>query len=150
MRQAKAEIYLHMVWGTWQRQPLVTEDIERALYRCIEKEVKRLKCVVLAIGGVPDHVHLVVRMHTTVSASGLAQQVKGVSSTFVRDSLRRGDLFGWQDGYGVFSISRNHVKRVISYVQDQKRRHEKHKVWDEWEDTDEEYESRNTEASATA
>ena len=42
MRQSKAEVYLHLVWATWQRQPYVTPDIERAVYHCIENELKRL------------------------------------------------------------------------------------------------------------
>jgi putative transposase len=141
VRQTKAEIYLHLVWATWRRQPLVTEEIERAVYRCIEKEVRRLQCNVLAIGGMPDHVHLVVKIRTTVSAAQLAQKVKGVSSTLARDQLLPPDtFFGWQDGYAVFSISRNHVKRVIAYVEDQKRHHSKGTLWTDWEETDEEYE----------
>ncbi len=141
MRRSKAEIYLHLVWGTWERLPLVTPDIERELYRCIENEARQLKCVVLAIGGMPDHVHLIVRVPTLVSAARLAQQVKGVSSTFVRNQLRIGELFRWQEGYGVFSISRSHLKRAIAYVEKQKRHHACCKLWAEWEETDENIEA---------
>ena len=95
MRQTKAEIYLHLVWATWGRQPLLTEDIEQDVYRCIEDQVRRhFRSEVLAIGGVADHVHLVVRIRTTVAVSKLAQQVKGVSTAFVRDQLRPEEPFG--------------------------------------------------------
>jgi len=137
MRRSKAEIYLHLVWGTWGSLPLVTEEIERSVYRCIESEAQRLKCIVLAIGGMPDHVHLVVRVPTRVSAAQLAQQIKGVSSTFVRDQLRTGELFRWQEGFGVFSLSRSHVERVVAYVENQKRHHARGKLWNEWEETEE-------------
>src|SRR5579872_23782 len=99
MRKSKADIYLHLVWKTWERLPLVTLEIERSVYRCIVQEAERLKCTVLAIGGMPDHIHLAVRIPTTVCAAQLAQQVKGVSSTFVRKQLHPGELFRWQEGF---------------------------------------------------
>jgi REP element-mobilizing transposase RayT len=87
MSRSKSEIYLHLVWATWKRQSLVTSDIERAVYRCIEQQAIGLKCNVLAIGGMPDHVHLAVRTPTYVDASKIVMQAKGVSSTMVRDQL---------------------------------------------------------------
>jgi putative transposase len=138
MRRSKAEIYLHFVWGTWQRSPFITPEIERDLYRCIESEAERLEVTVLAIGGVADHVHLLVRIPTRLSAANLAKQVKGVSSTFVRDQLHPAEPFRWQEGYGVFSVSRSHVPRVITYINNQKRHHAENKLWSEWEETDEE------------
>ena len=138
MRQTKAEIYLHFVWATHQRQPLVNLDIERDVYRCIESEAKRLKCVTLAIGGMSDHVHLFVRIPTKISAATLMQQVKGVSSTFVRDQLKTNSYFGWQDGYGVFSVSRPHIQYVVDYIENQKRHHANGTFWGQWEEADQE------------
>ena len=138
MHRSKAEVYFHLVWATWERQPLVTSDVERALYRCIEKEVQSLKCAVLAIGGMPDHVHLVVKAPTRVSPAQLAQRVKGVSSTFARNTLRAGEFFGWQDGYAVFSICPPHVSTVIAYVESQNRHHADNTIVSDWEETHEE------------
>ncbi len=136
MKRTKAEIYLHFVWGTWGRLPMVSEKIEREIYRCIESEARRIQCTVLALNGMPDHVHLVVRIPTRVCAAQLAQHVKGVSSTFVRDHLCQGELFRWQEGFGVFSLSRSHVQKVIAYVENQKQHHAHGKLWSEWEETD--------------
>jgi putative transposase len=130
---SKAEVYLHFIWTTHQRTPLVSPDVEEAIYACIVNEARRLGGWVYAIGGMPDHVHLVVKMPTKVSPAQLMQQVKGVSSAFARDQLFRGKMFRWQEGYGVFSISRSHRDRVIAYVQNQKQRHAKAKVWEDWE-----------------
>jgi putative transposase len=129
MSSSLSEIYFHLVWTTWRRQPFVTEEIERDVYRSIEKEVKRLRCDVLAIGGMPDHVHLVVKTPTNVHSAKIAQQVKGVSSTFVRDQLRPGELFRWQAGFAAFSICRPHVKAVKAYVHNQKQHHGSGKLW---------------------
>ena len=61
MQKSKAEHYLHFVWTTQQLHPLLTPEVEKSVYRCIQVEAKRLKCAVLALGGLPDHVHLAVR-----------------------------------------------------------------------------------------
>ncbi len=139
MRQSKAEVYLHLVWATLGREPFLTAEIERSVYRCIEKEARRLRCEVLGIGGTADHVHLCVKLPTSLAVAKLANQVKGVSSHFVHDQLL-GDLpFRWQEGYGVFSVSPNQVSRVLAYIEDQKRHHAENSLHSRWEETDEEY-----------
>ncbi len=97
----------------------------------------RLGCVVLALGGTDDHVHLVVKAPTTVSPSKLMQMVKGVSSHLIRSASTDWDGFDWQDNYAVFSLSRSHVDRVIGYVRNQKKHHAEGSVWDQWERTSE-------------
>ena len=103
------------------------------MYVCIIDECKCLRCEVLAIGGMPNHVHLAVRVPATVATSRLMNQVKGVSSALVRNQLLPGELFGWQDGYAVFSFSRSHHDRVVAYIRNQKEHHATGAVWDAWE-----------------
>jgi putative transposase len=137
MGRSKSEIYLHIVWSTRRRQRLLTEDIERSVYRCIEQQAGALKCDVLAIGGVEDHIHLVVKTPTTVCAATFAKKIKGVSSTFVRDQLDIHEPFRWQEGFAVYSISRSHRHSVIAYVQNQKERHATGKLWNSLEQMEE-------------
>jgi REP element-mobilizing transposase RayT len=139
MKQSKIEMYFHFVWATWQRLPLVTPEIEREVYRCIEQEARRLRCTVLAIGGLPDHVHLAVKVPATTPIPKIMQQAKGVSSTFVRDQLNPGGLFRWQEGYAVFTICPPHVKHIVAYIRNQKQHHADGSLIEEWEETDEEY-----------
>ena len=117
MRQSKTEVYLHLVWATLRREAFVTAEIERAVYRCIASEAHRLGCAVLAIGGMPDHVHLCLKLPASVPVSKLMNQVKGVSSHFVHDQLSPDLPFQWQEGYAAFSVGRNQVKSVIAYVE---------------------------------
>ena len=138
MRRTKAEIHLHFVWGTVHRLPLITPEVEREIYRCISGEVERAQCILLALNGMPDHVHLLVRMPTKLAPAALMQRVKGISSNFVRDQLRPDELFAWQDGYGVFSISRPHVRRVTNYIMNQKTHHAEGTLWPDSEETGEE------------
>ena len=142
MRQSKSEIYLHFVWATWKREALVTPEIERAVYRCIGSEAHRLGCAVLAIGGMPDHVHLCVKMPVQKTVVTLMNQVKGVSSHFVHDRLSPDLPFQWQEGYAVFSAGPNQVKSVLAYIQNQKQHHLENTLHLRWEETDEEYRPR--------
>jgi len=99
MRRNKLALYLHIVWGTWDRLPLIIPDVERRLYRNIENEAQKMKCTVLALNGTSDHVHLVVSLPTTVTVADLVKQVKGVSSHFVNETLQPETQFEWQGGY---------------------------------------------------
>lgn len=123
MLRSKIEVYLHMNWATYQREPRIAEDIERRLHRCIASEAISMGCKVLAINGMPDHVHLVVKIPSTISIAALAKQVKGASSTLARERLCSGGVFGWQDRYAAFSISPWDVKKVVEYVLIQKKQH---------------------------
>ena len=139
MRQSKAEVYLHLVWATLGREPFLTIEIERPVYRCIENEAKRLNCEVLAISGMPDHVHMCVRLPTSLTIARLMNQVKGVSSHFVHGQLPDCMAFRWQEGYGVFSVGPNQVSSVLAYIGGQKHHHSENSLHDRWEETDEEY-----------
>ena len=102
---------------------MVTGDIERAVYRCIGGEVQKLRGTMLAINGMPDHVHLVAQLPGSVAPANCMRLAKGVSSTLARNRLVPGGSFGWQDGYGGFMVSPRHLQTAIEYVQNQKRHH---------------------------
>ena len=133
-KHSRSEVYLHFVWSTYRRLPLLTAAVEQPVYAAILQEVRRSGCEVLAIGGVEDHVHVAVQMAPTVSASGLAKRMKGVSSHLARHQLPE-QTFRWQTGFGVFSFSRSHRDRVVGYVQGQKRHHTSGELWEAWEET---------------
>ena len=136
MRHNRIELYIHIVWTTKNREPLIQPDIEAPIYRCIGNEVHKLKCRVLALGGMPDHVHLLVSITATTNLDHLMNQVKGVSSHMANDSLVSGKNFSWQRGYGAFSIGRNLIKTVTAYIQNQKQRHHSNELWPEWEQSE--------------
>ena len=136
MQRSKVEIFVHLVWATHKRQDFVLSQHERAIYACIHRESQRLNCLILALNGMPDHVHLVAKLHSTVAVSRLAQAVKGVSSRLANDALGFEGNFDWQDHYAAFSLSRSHKASVIRYVERQKQRHESGRIWTEWEETE--------------
>ena len=108
-----AEIYLHLVWGTWNRMPLVTEAFRQAIYGCIQDQARKHRCEVLAIGGMEDHVHLLLRFPTTARISEVVQHAKGASSHLMTQVLDRGGFFKWQGYYGAFTVAKSHVPRLL-------------------------------------
>ena len=112
---------------------MITNEIERPVYRCIVDQIHKLGCQVLAINGVPDHIHLVVKLKSTVPVSLLIKQAKGVSSKFINDHLQAKDRFRWQSGYGAFTISRWDLPMIINYVKKQKTHHQDSTLVDELE-----------------
>jgi REP element-mobilizing transposase RayT len=135
MRGKKLELYLHLVWATWDRLPLISTNIERRLYRNIESEAIKQRCNVLAVGGIEDHIHLLVTLPSTLAVANLVKQVKGVSSHFVNETLKPSSQFKWQGGYGAFTLSRWDVDQIAAYVLKQKEHHASSKVLPEFEET---------------
>ena len=133
MSNRKLVIYFHFVWGTQDREPLITKTIERPVYRCIVNQIQNLGCQVLAINGVPDHIHLVVKVRSTVPVAKLVKQAKGVSAKFVNDHLQVKAKFIWQPSYGAFTISRWDLQMIIKYVINQKTHHQEKSLLDELE-----------------
>jgi REP element-mobilizing transposase RayT len=123
MRHKHTELYLRLVWGTWDRLPLLTPDVQAPLYACIQAECKALGVEVLAIGGITDHVHLLVRIPPTISVAELVKQVKGSSSHLVTHRLPGGGTFKWQGGYGAFTVSTSEVPRIREYILRQEEHH---------------------------
>ena len=138
MRAPYTQLYLHLVWATWDRLPLITETIEPRLYAAIAEKCRELKCIPLAIGGIADHVHLLVRLHTTVSVAKLAQEVKGSTSHLVTHEIAPGQFFKWQGAYGAFTLRKSEVTVVQAYIERQKEHHAAGAagdLWEEWEQT---------------
>jgi putative transposase len=123
MYGTRSELYVHLVWATWNRLPLLTAELRGPVYRCILAECRELRVEPIAVGGVEDHVHLLVRVPTTVSVAQLVKKVKGVSSHLVTHQLLEGSAFKWQGGYGAFSVSRRNVTLVREYILNQEAHH---------------------------
>jgi REP element-mobilizing transposase RayT len=123
MRQPYTQLYLHLVWATWDRMPLVRPEFREAIYGCIQEQVKKHRCEVLAIGGMEDHVHLLIRFPTTARIAEVVQHAKGASSHLMTQVLDRGGFFKWQGYYGAFTVAKSQVPRVRDYILHQEEHH---------------------------
>lgn len=112
------------MWKTLDRSPTLTGAVEIAAYAGIAAKCNELRCEIIALGGVEDHVHLVPRPHTTVSCARLAGEVKGVSSRLVTHTLgEEGRHFRCQHRYGTSSVSESELPALIRYVARQREHH---------------------------
>lgn len=137
-RRNKLRTCLHIVWATKNRLPLITPEIERRVYAVIEAVFRDNKCSVLAINGMPDHVHVLIVFPTTIALGTLLGRVKGGSSCIISEQITPDSWFAWQPNYGVFAVSESHRDRVIHYIANQKRHHADESLWAEAEEPDEE------------
>ena len=133
MGHSQPEYYLHFVWATYEREPLLVGETEAVIYACLRAELRRMDCRVLALGGIADHVHLAVEPTTLLGPAPLMKQIKGVSSRFASS---KGITFKWQAGYGLRCMGREHLAAAIHYIENQKRHHTDGTLWSDWEPTD--------------
>lgn len=133
MRAPFTQLYVHLVWSTWDRLPLITADIQARLYAAIMDKCHELKCEPIAIGGVADHLHLLVRINTVVSVAQLTKEVKGSSSHLVTHVLKPGEFFKWQGAYGAFTIRKSEVSTVKRYIENQVSHHSTNQLEPEFE-----------------
>lgn len=135
--RSKIALYAHFVWATHGRAELIEGSFGRLLHGSIRSQAEALGCEVLALGGMPDHVHLVVRTPGKLAPSELAQRVKGASSWLAGHHPQGQPGFTWQTGFGVFSLSRKDLPRAVACVDNQRERHANGTTWPSLEATEE-------------
>jgi len=123
MRDTYTWLYVHCVWGTWDRLPLLSAERKAAVYDCIQAECTALKSEVIAIGGIENHVHVLARIPAALSVAELVKQIKGASSHLVTHQLSPGEFFKWQGAYAAFSLSKAEVPRIRDYILRQEEHH---------------------------
>lgn len=128
------------MFAVQNRASLIQASWEEELYRYITGIVKNYKHKVLAINGMPDHVHLFVGLHPTQAISELMQRVKGESSEWINKKGFVLGKFQWQEGYGAFSYGHSQVKQVYDYVMNQKQHHQSKVFLDEYRELLEKFE----------
>jgi REP element-mobilizing transposase RayT len=124
VRHNKIELYIHLIWATWNREPVIHPEMERDLYRDLAHQAAKLDCENLAIGGVEDHVHMLVKIPATVTVAELAKQLKGSTSYLVNHQSGARTHLKWQGSYCALSASRWDVKKITRYIQNQKQHHQ--------------------------
>lgn len=99
------KVWLHVIFSTKNRQPLIFADLEKQLYDFITFGLKELGCPVSLINGMPDHIHLLFLQNPDKSIAGTIKQIKGFSSHWINQERFVSVPFAWQTGYAAFSVS---------------------------------------------
>ena len=124
MPQSLAQIYIHLVFSTKERQAYLQDlTLRKEMHDYLGGACNGLNCPVLRVGGVADHVHVLFRLGRSISVADLVKEVKRESSKWVKTKAASAQDFSWQNGYGAFSISPSHVDAVRVYIEEQEEHH---------------------------
>ena len=124
MATTYTKLLYHLVFSTKRRAPLIKAELRDPLYAYIGGIVRDHRGALMAAGGMPDHVHLLVNLRAVPSVARHLQEIKGSSSRWVNEN--HPELgFAWQTGYGAFSVSESNVPEVIRYINDQEAHHQR-------------------------
>ena len=131
MPQSLAKIYLHLIFSTKGRAPIINDQIRDPLHAYMATVLKNLGCHANLINSVDDHVNVLFELGRTVAVSKVVEDVKKSSSKWIKTQPGGVDDFAWQNGYGVFSVSHSNFEGVREYVASQREHHLKRTFQDE-------------------
>ena len=132
MPQSLINLHVHIVFSTRNRDPLITAELAPRLYAYIGGVTRNTGSVPVAVGGMPDHVHLLVSLGRQACVADLVRDVKANSSRWVHDTDPGQSAFAWQHGYGAFAVSYSLLDRVRAYIENQAERHKTRSFEDEF------------------
>jgi putative transposase len=125
MANTYTQVHIHAVFSVQNRNCIIHHSWKEELYRYLTGIVQKNGHKLLAINGMPDHIHVLFGMRPTQSLSDLMQDVKGDSSKWINNKRFINSHFSWQEGFGAFSYNKSSVDSVIDYIKDQELHHRK-------------------------
>jgi len=131
MSSTHLSLHCHVVFGTKHQRPLIGAEWRPRFHAFIGGAIRTLKVIPEAVGGVADHVHLLLGLRATHRLADVMRDVKRTSSAWVHETI--GDKeFEWQDGYGAFSVSASAREKVKTYIANQEEHHRKKTFQEEY------------------
>lgn len=128
------QIYIQVVFAVQNRECMVQSSWEEELYKYISGIVRNKEQKMLAINGMPNHIHFFIGMKPSCCLSDLVREVKKSSNEFINEKKFSKFKFNWQEGYGAFSYSHSQIDSVVKYIMNQKEHHKKHTFREEYLD----------------
>jgi putative transposase len=125
MPQSFASLHVHIIFSTKNREPFISPEIETRLYEYIGGILRAEAASLIAAGGMPDHVHLLVSLTRDHSLAGVTRLIKANSSKWIHETFPQKRSFAWQVGYGAFSVSYSNIEGVKRYIAGQSEHHRK-------------------------
>lgn len=119
------QIYIHIIFSVKARQHLLPKSKKTELHRYIAAVINNNNCKPILINSMPDHIHIFVGLHPSVSISTLVKDIKLATNQLINKRKWIRGKFAWQKGFGVFSYSHSHIDRVYKYIENQEKHHTK-------------------------
>jgi REP element-mobilizing transposase RayT len=132
MPQSLVSLHIHLVFSTKNRESLITSELAPRLYGYLGGIARGADSPLIAIGGVADHVHILVSLGRQTCIADLVRDLKANSSGWVHDTFPDCSEFAWQAGYGAFAVSKSNVEAVKAYLVKQEEHHRKQTFQDEY------------------
>jgi len=123
MADVFSQIYIQTVFAVKHRQALILPEWEDNLYKYATGIVQNRGNKMLAIGGMPDHIHIFIGLKPAEALSDLVREIKKATNEYILEQRFSKYKFDWQAGYGAFSYSRSHRDAVCKYILNQKEHH---------------------------
>jgi REP element-mobilizing transposase RayT len=124
---------MHCVFSTKNREPWLSPDVRARLWPYLGGIARQNDMKALAVGGVADHVHLLLSLPATLSTAKAMQLLKGNSSKWLHEEFPALRGVGWQEGYGAFSIGVSGIADTIRYIDNQEEHHRARTFREEFE-----------------
>lgn len=140
MANTYTQIHIHAVFSVQNRHCIIRNNWEEELYQYITGIIQNHDHKVLAINGMPDHIHVLFGMRPVQALSDLMQDIKASSSKWINQKKFVNGKFSWQEVFGAFSYSKSPVNDVIDYIKLQKEHHKKRSFIEEYLDFLEKFE----------
>ena len=115
----------HCIFSTKERRPFITPPLRECLWPFLGGIARQNKMKAIKIGGVEDHVHILLSLPSTINIAKAMQLLKGGSSRWIPETFPEHRLFVWQEEYGAFSVSLSQLDKTIQYIQNQATHHRK-------------------------
>jgi putative transposase len=131
MAQSLAKIYIHLIYSTKNREPLLRDDIRPDLHAYLGGILRDLNSSAIEINSEPDHLHVLFAMSRTMSLSQIVQEIKTGTSAWLKKQSPLYANFHWQNGYAAFSVSQSGVPHVRNYIRNQREHHQRMTFQDE-------------------
>jgi len=132
MANTFTQIYLHLVFAVKNRISLVQPDWKDELYKYITGIIQNNGHKLIAINGMPNHLHISIGYKPHQLIPDLLQDIKGYSSKWINRKKFINGKFNWQEGYGAFSFSHSQIDRVVKYINNQEQHHKKQTFGEEY------------------
>lgn len=129
-----SKMKLHVVWSTHNRSADLIREIRSSLYEQISKIISDCNSTILSIGGIEDHVHLLVEVSRNTVLSDMIRDVKTHATHWLKRTFPTFKNFEWQTGFGAFSVNISGINGVKQYIETQEERHKVKSFTDEWND----------------
>ena len=125
MGQSLVKNYLHIIFSTKNRKPLILPEFEENLYRYLGGVCRNLESPALMVGGYVDHIHILCLLSKKLTLVSMLENLKTESSKWMKLQSQSLKNFYWQDGYGAFSVNPAQIDIVCNYILNQKEHHKK-------------------------